>query len=450
MTRFARRSGAPPSPVPTSGREVAIRVLDRVLAEGAWAAPTLDAELRRAAVSPGEAGRATDLVYGVLRRLPALDERIDRHRPRRDAIEPFTHAGMLAATYELLHTDEKPWAILDETVGLVRRSRADGLSRFANAVLRRIAAERPAAPARPSALALPSWLAQRLERDLGAERARAFTDERPLPPPLALRVRGDRAALRARIVEGRPAASVELGALSPSALVVRGAGDPRKLPGYDEGLFTVQDEASQLVACAVAPIAGDRVLDACAGRGGKTLALLDALGPEGRVTAVDDHPEKLARMDEELRRLDLAPSRLDRRAVDFSVGLGGLETGRYDRALVDAPCTGLGTIHRRPEILLRLGPDDPARMGEIQRTIASRVARLVRPGGLFVYAVCSPTRAEGIDVVTALLRDVPSLELLRDAVGPVACDEDGVLRVGPWNDPHRGCDAFQIARFRVR
>jgi 16S rRNA (cytosine967-C5)-methyltransferase len=277
-----------------------------------------------------------------------------------------------------------------------------------------------------------------------------FAEQRPLPPPLTLRARGEREALRARLVAAHPEAEVTLGALCPDALVVRNAGDPRGLSGYDEGLFVVQDEASQLVARAVAPEAGDRVLDACAGRGGKTLALLDALGAEGRVTAADAHPDKLARMDEALRRLAIDPSRLDRRAVDFSVGAGGLETGRYDRALVDAPCTGLGTIHRRPEILLRVGPDDPARMGALQRAIAARVARLVRPGGLLVYAVCSPTRAEGAEVVSALLRDVPSLELLHEPVGPVRCDDDGMLRIGPWDDPHRGCDAFQAARFRVR
>jgi 16S rRNA (cytosine967-C5)-methyltransferase len=449
----------PPDPRPSprgepparTGRELAARVLERVLAEGAWAAPTLDAELRRAALPQGEIGRATDLVYGVLRRLPALEARIDRHRPRRDPIEPLTRACLLAATYELLHTDEKPWAILDETVGLVRRARAEGLSRFANAVLRKVAAERPEAPARPTSLALPGWLAERLERDLGPERARAFAGERPLPPPLTLRARGDREALRDAIAaQARAGADVALGQLSPRALVVRGAGDPRRLPGYDEGRFVVQDEASQLVAEAVAPATGERVLDACAGRGGKTLALLDAMGDEGRVVAADDHPEKLARMDDELRRLGLSTARLDRRAVDFSIGVGGLETGRFDRALVDAPCTGLGTIHRRPEILLRVGPDDPARMAEVQLAIAARVARLVKPGGLFVYAVCSPTRAEGVEVAQALLREVPSLELLRDPVGVVPCDDDGVVRIGPWCDPHRSCDAFQVVRFRVK
>lgn len=436
-----------------SGRELAIRVLHRVLDEEAWAAPTLDAELSRASLPPSEAARATDLVFGVLRSLPRLSARIDRHRPRRDPIEPFTFACLLSATYELLHTPEKPWAVLDETVGLVRRARAEGLSRFANAVLRKLAAERPEHPERPRTIAVPAWLEERLTRDLGPERAKAFLGERPMPPPLALRARGPREALMERIRAERPSAEARAGGLSPEGVLVRGGGDPRRLSGYDDGLFVVMDEASQLVARAVGAQAGERVLDACAGRGGKTLALLDHMtagSPDrpGELVAADDHPEKLARMDDELRRLRHDPSRVARRAVDLSVGLGGLAEGSFDRVLVDAPCTGLGTIHRRPEILLRVGPDDPARLGELQVAIASRAARLVRPGGLLVVAVCSPTRAEGLDVIEALLRAAPDLSVVREPIEAVSCDADGVVRIGPWCDPSAACDAFQVTRLR--
>lgn len=445
-SRLNRTAEAPAK----TGRELAARALHRVLAEDAWASPTLDAELSRARLSPSESGRATDLVYGALRVLPALEAEIDRHRPRRDPIEPFTRACLLTASYELLHTTEKPWAILDETVGLVRRMRAEGLSRFANAVLRKIAASRPTQPERPRSLALPAWLEQRLALDLGPERARAFGGERPLPPPITLRARVPREQLLASLREAHPEAELTLGAMSAQAILARGVGDPRRLPGYAQGEFVVMDEASQLVAQAVGARHGERAIDVCAGRGGKTLALLDAMsvgGAPAELVAADDHPEKLARMDDELRRLGHAPSRVVRHAVDLAIGLGGLPEAHFDRVLVDAPCTGLGTVHRRPEILLRIGPDDLERMQALQRAIVQNAARLVRPGGVLVYAVCSPTRAEGAGVLETLVGEL-GLELLRDPVGPIAPDDDGMIRLGPWSDPSASCDAFQLVRLR--
>ncbi len=432
-----------------TGRELASRVVRRVLADHAWAAPTLDAELDRARLSSGERGRATDLTYGVLRALPTLEAEIDRHRPRRDPIEPFTRASLLTGAYELLYTTEKPWAIVDETVGLVRRARGEGLSRFVNAVLRKIARARPSDPRRPERLAVEGWLERLLEEDLGPERARAFLGERPLPPPLALRARVAREALAASIRDARPAADVALGALSSDAVLVRGAGDPRRLRSYERGDFVVMDESSQLVVQALDPRPGERVLDACAGRGGKTLAILDAMrgARDGALYASDDHPEKLERMGDELDRLGHPRASVTRVGVDLSVGLGPLAAERFDRVLVDAPCTGLGTIHRRPEILLRVGPDDPARMGELQARIALSAAKLVRPGGLLVYAVCSPTRAEGARVVEALARE-EGLVCLREPIGPALPDADGVVRLGPFVDPHKSADAFQIARLR--
>lgn len=424
-------------------------MLQRVLREDAWATPTLDATLSRAALTTSEAARATDIVLGVLRVLPRLERAIDAHRTRPEPLEPWVRAALLAASYELLHTPEKPWAIVDETVRIVRESRSEGLARFVNAVLRKLAAERPEHPERPRRIEVPDWLAERLRSDLGAVRARSFLDERPIPPPLTLRARTDRTALEAAIRHARPHAEVVPGALSPSALLVRSGGDPRKLPGHAEGAFTVMDEASQLVVRAVGARPGEHVVDACAGRGGKTLALLDAIEGRGRIVAVDDHPEKLARIDEERARLGLLEAPLERRAVDLTVGLGALPERSFDRVLVDAPCTGLGTVHRRPEILLRIAPDDPARLGALQLELATRAARLVRPGGLLVLAVCSPTRAEGSDVLVQLRARLSSAELVDHPVEGIACDDDGILRIGPWCDPFRACDAFQIVRLRL-
>jgi 16S rRNA (cytosine967-C5)-methyltransferase len=178
--------------------------------------------------------------------------------------------------------------------------------------------------------------------------------------------------------------------------------------------------------------AGERVAELCAGHGGKSALFLRQLGPKGTLCAVDLDERKLARIAPELARLGIDPAPLSSHAVDLTVGPGGLAPG-FDRVFVDAPCSGLGTVHRRPELLLRLDPAQLASLGQVQLAIAERAARLLRPGGTLAYAVCSPLRQEGAEVATALERAVPDLRrLCTPATEKLpAPDADGVIRLGP-------------------
>jgi 16S rRNA (cytosine967-C5)-methyltransferase len=175
---------------------------------------------------------------------------------------------------------------------------------------------------------------------------------------------------------------------------VRGAGRVAELPGYEEGAWTSQEEGSQAIALALEAKPGDVVLDACAGRGNKT-GLLARLAGEN-VDAADLHPKKLERLAKELARIGVAARKTY--AVDWAAGTGDV-TGPYDRILVDAPCSGTGTIRRRPEILLRRTAGDLAALTKLQRAILARTSTLLRPGGTLVYAVCSILREEAEDVV---------------------------------------------------
>jgi len=422
--------------VPTA-RQVAGGVLLRILSDGAWASRALDAELSRARMIGSESARATDLVYGTLRAHRDLDARIATACDKGPPTDLAAITALRMATYELVHTPESSHAIVDGWVQFTKDERGEGLSRFVNAVLRRLSRDRPETPL-PRKASVPSWIEKLALRSLGEARASALLTSLAETPPLALRARNaaDRDALLAAIAEARPDAEVWAGTLSPLAVLVRGAGDPRKLPGYREGRFSVQDEGSQLIAAAVGAQPGERVIDACAGRGGKTMALAEAVGATGRVVAIDIAEPKLERLSDELKRLTIEDERIERHAIDLSVGLGGLPEASFDRVLIDAPCSGLGTLGRRPELSLRLTYEDPQRLATLQSAILQNAVRLLKPGGRLVYAVCSIANIE-----IAAARELTLTPA--DPALAVAVDPDGVLRIGPWNVGHT-MDAYQV------
>lgn len=429
--------GGQPSAGARSGRELAGIVLLRVGLEGAWASRALDAELGRASLHPAEAARATDIAYGTLRALGGLDARLSRFCDRGLPSEPAVLWALRGAAYELVHTRAESHAVVDAWVGFVKRHRGVGLSRFANAVLRRLAGAR--GEVAPVVASFPAWMHDEARRVLGPARAESFFRHASGPAWLTLRARSEeqREALAVAVRQAHPEAEVREGALSPLAVTCRGVGDPRRLPGYDQGAFAVQDEGSQCIVLATGAAPGETVLDLCAGRGGKSLALADRVGKKGRVVAVDVADTKLVQLRREATRLGRggALAAIETHAIDLSVGLGGLPEGSFDRVLLDAPCTGLGTLGRRPEIALRLTEADVGRMGELQRAIHERARRLLRPGGRLVYAVCSFAAAEVVGRSSVATLDV--------SAGPIAADDDGVFRIGPWCSD-TPMDAYQV------
>ncbi|MBX3250931.1 MAG: class I SAM-dependent methyltransferase, partial [Myxococcales bacterium] len=405
-----------------------------------------------------DAALATGLVYGTLRVLPALDAALDAHLPRPERLDPWARAAMRVAAYQILHLPRIPVsAAVNECVGHIRRERGK-LSGVANAVLRKI--PRPAHAAPPTHVVAPAWIAEALGASLGEARA-AQALALPLDAaesargmPVDLRALVPRDALAERLRAARPEAEIAFG-VAPACLHVWRAGDPRTLPGYDEGAFTVQEQGSQLIGALVGARPGELVLDACAGHGGKTAQLAHAVGLSGRVIAADLHEPRLERGEESFARLQVdAP--VETFAIDWTIGDGGLGShpaararGGFDRVLVDAPCSGLGTLRRRPEILLRVDPTHVAALAATQLAILRRVAPLVRPGGALVSAVCSPLAAESAEVAEAFEAHTPAfarqpLELGRVVGahdGELSTLPDGSLALGPWLD---GCDAYRV------
>jgi 16S rRNA (cytosine967-C5)-methyltransferase len=440
-----------------TAREIAFGVLRRVEEGGAFASRALDAALASAgALDAREAGLATELVYGTLRRALALDAALAPHasRPLAD-VDPAARVALRLGAYQMLHLGTPPHAAVSEAVALAKRVHHGRAAGFVNAVLRALAKDPRPAPAPPlagdpaghvaAAEALPRWIAEEWVAWLGAGEALALAAAMNAPAPLCVRSPRRDALLERARAAGLDAAPT---ARSPDGVVVRGAA-VRALAAAAGGVpFQVQDEAAQLVAVFAAGHLrgkGGRVLDACAAPGGKTFHLAEVVGEGGEVVAVEIHPRKADDLRREAERRGLA-ARVRVVCADASRPVPGLERASFDAVLVDAPCTGLGTLRRHPELKLRRGPGDPARMAELQRAILDACAPLARPGAPVTYSVCSLTRAEGPEVAAgALARG------LSRAAAPAGFPADVLTAEGDLLTlPHRhGCDGFYAARMRV-
>jgi len=449
-----RSGGGRPPPPKEGARDVAARVIARVLADQAFAAASLDAELGQAKLGdPRDVGLATELTYGVLRTYGFLEAVGTRLSTRGKVFgEPLARAHLFAGFYTLAFLDRVPaFAAVSESVSGVRRAIGEKPSKFANALLRAFASEleQNGRPTLEQAIvaSAPPWLKRRLEASLGAEETVRYLGAGPVPPPLAVAIRRgeDRDAWATRLEPN--VTKVTRGAVSPRALLLEGAGDPRSLPGFEDALI-VQEEGAQSIALALGVIEGRRVLDACAGRGNKTWLLAHEVGKGGTVVAADKHPQKLRA----LARRIVDTAKIEAHAVDWTVGRGEVD-GQFDAVLVDAPCSGTGTLRKRPEIVLHRDDAGLDALAIEQATILRAAAACAKTNGHVVYAVCSVLREEAEDVVRSVidrgLEDGRRIELVPFASGILGArfSERAELRLLPQTD---GTDGYYIANLAVR
>lgn len=407
-----------------TARSIAAKVLLRVDKDRAFAAAALDAELsRHVQLGARDRALATELLYGVLRLRPWLTARLAKHAPRGLKTKDSELMGpLLVSAYELTVLERVPaHASVHEAVATLRARRGERVSGFANALLRKLSAEGKADAATLDLAAwesTPPWLRTSLVRTLGEDGARAFIADTRHAPPLGLRVdHGDREDVKRQLEQAAASAPREegdatpsratftLGRASPRAILATSAGPVQKLLSSVTGV-TVQEEGAQVVGLSLGVRPGDRVLDACAGRGNKTGLFVQQAGPGGAVDASDVHPQKLERLREELAKIGQAPRATF--AVDLSRGMGAI-AGPYDRIMVDAPCSGTGTLRRRPDIFAARAEESIAELAALQTKIVQNTSKCLAPGGRLVFAVCSVLREEAEDVVAAVLAADPTL-----------------------------------------
>lgn len=437
-----------------SARQTALDVLVRCRTRKAWADAALGPLLRQRGLTGADAALCSRIVYGVLQNQALLDFYLAAWCSQKpEHLQPPLLDILRIGLYQILFLDKIPVsAAVNESVELAKASGRGSAAGLVNAVLRRAARERDHLPPIPdkdhiaylsTKYSHPRWLVKRLTALLGEETESFLAaDNTPAPltiqvNPLKTRAEDLTAALAAQGVTARPHPWV------PGCLELTGVGDLTVLDPFQKGEFLVQDGAAALVARVAGVEPGDRVLDVCAAPGGKSFSAAFAMADRGQIIACDLHENKLKRVQEGARRL----------------GLGCLETvaadGRnfcpewenlFDTVLVDAPCSGLGIIRKKPDARYKT-LESLFTLPVVQDAILRNAARYVRPGGTLVYSTCNILPEENQQVTEAFLAETPEFERTPfDLPEPVGKTEGEITL---W--PHRhGTDGFYICRMTRR
>lgn len=433
-------------------RAVAFDVVRRVSEDDAFANLILPKALRKQKLKGRDAAFATEITYGTLRTLGVVDAVIAECSSRGlEDISPAVVDALRLGAYQVLYTRVEPHAAVDTTVRLVEAAGEVKAKGFANGIMRTITRtpakvwlDKLAPQGEIAGIAFkhahPTWIAESFSRVLGLgelEAALAADSDRPSVHLVARP--GEISAEELALMTGN-----EEGRYSPYAVYME-SGDPGQLEPVRQGLAAVQDEGSQLIARAVceATLEGEdtgRWLDLCAGPGGKA-ALMGALAriDSAHVDAVEVSPHRAALIEKTVSDLP----------VDVHVADGrnpGVGEG-FDRVLVDAPCSGLGALRRRPEARWRKAESDITELNQLQFELLSSALNLVRPGGVVIYSTCSPDLRETRGIVDRAVRELGAEELDAHALIPDMGDVGHEKSVQMW--PHRhGTDAMFFAALR--
>jgi 16S rRNA (cytosine967-C5)-methyltransferase len=456
-------------PRPSDPRALAWDILRRVEEHGGYADALLGRQRGGTGLSARDQALATQLVYGTLAWQGYLDHLIaafSRRPP--DQLDAPVRILLRLALFQICRlTRVPPFAAVDTAVQLAKGFRGGAAAGLVNAVLRRAAREwqqvrfpaREADAGRHLAIRLshPRWLVEEWLQRYGFDETDALLAANNEPAPTVLRVNRRKiepAHLLARL--GDAGYTARATRYSPVGIVIESGGAPEIIPGYADGLFSVQGEASQLVSFLVAPPPGDGVLDLCAAPGGKATHLAELMDDRGKILALDVNLRGIRRLQRTARRLGLT---IVQPAVADVVSLHEVPRSRlgtggegFASVLLDAPCSGLGTLRQHPEVKWRRTPEDVARLAAVQQALLRVAAAHVRPGGVLVYATCTLTAAENDEQIAAFLSAQPAFAIddARPLLPPSShtlVGGDGILRTFP----HRhGLDGFFAARLKRR
>ncbi len=431
-----------------SPRQLAAEILDRVDEEGFFAEPLLNSCLETKKPTAADRAFLTMLVYGTLRMRGRLDWII---RCFYQGNFDRMHTGLLnilrTALYQIFFLDRVPdFAAVSEAVEIAKKS-FPGRERLVNAILRKAAQSRDSIEypdfCKDPAMFIsvfhshPLWLVKKLISLHGVDETVAMCSANNEIPPVTLRVNTLKAG-RDEVMEELAGAgfSARRTGFAPDGLIID-SGDIRELRLYRGGAVIFQDEASQLVSILAGPRSGADVLDLCAGSGVKTTHLGEIMKNMGRILAIDINPGKLHYLERLASRHGIEI--IACRAADAASDLGKAFHGIFDMALVDAPCSGTGTLRRNPEIKWRLTPAEVERLSNLQKAIIKTAPVYLKYSGAVIYSTCSILPDENEDVITDFRREHSGYEKRKPGLPAQVVDSSGFFRTSP----HRhGMDGF--------
>lgn len=436
-----------------SARDTALGVLVACRTHGAWADAALKAQLARDRLSPQDAALCSRMVYGVTQNRLLLDFYLAAYCSQKpDHLQPPLLDILRLGAYQILFLDKVPdRAAVSEAVELAKRSGRGQAAGLVNAVLRKLSQNKnalPPIPDRDEAKFLsiryshPKWLVKRLLELLGREEAEAFLSADNTAAPLTVQVNPLKTTPEALTAELEAlGVRVTPHAWVPGCLELSGTGDLTALEPFRAGHFLVQDGAAALAARAAAVTPGQRVLDVCAAPGGKSFGAAFAMEDRGEILACDLHENKLKRIREGAQRLGLTCIRTA--AADGREFRPEWEAA-FDTVLVDAPCSGLGIIRKKPDIRYKKA-DDLFTLPVVQQAILDNACRYVKPGGVLVYSTCTILPEENQQITDAFLAQHPDFSREDLSLPAQAGQTDGQVTL--W--PHRhDTDGFYICRMR--
>lgn len=450
-------------------RRVAWTILQQVESSSDFADFTLDRTFSKAPeLRPLDRAFISEMVLGTLRwqgRLDAIIQKASKSREKK--LDSRLLRLLRLGAYQILFMNRVPdSAAVNESVRLAKAAFKDGkIAGFVNALLRFIARHKgqedfPSFQDHPvdhiaQVFSHPRWLVERWVTEFGPEMAKKLCAANNRRPPFTVRtntLRISREDLREQFsASGISSIPTQF---SPEGLIL--AKSPLLVEAglFQEGMFFIQDEASQIIPHLLAPQPGQRVLDACAAPGGKTTHLAQLMQDRGEILALDLRVSKIRLIQENCTRLGISIVRA--KQGDASRPLSSPPDYLFDRILVDAPCTGLGILHRNPEAKWRREPEDILRLQQLQGKLLDNVSSRLKPGGILVYSTCTMTREENESVVVSLLKRHRAFELedLRPHVPSSyhsLIDARGYFRTYPemitGNEEYR-MDGFFAARMR--
>ena len=428
-----------------TARSVALEVLEDVFVHQAYSNIALNKHLKGSQLSAADKGLVTEIVYGTVARKLTLEWYLSHFIEDRDKLDNWLYILLLLSAYQLRYLDKIPnHAVVNEAVELAK-TRKKGSEKLVNAVLRRILREgwpdvdsiKRKNKRDSIAYSLPVWLVSKLKEEYGEERAQAIFK--------SLLVR-NKASIRVTNLSRKEEIKAVLEATDSPLAATGLVKEHGHFAGHDlfaEGVITIQDESSQLVAPTLDLQGDEQVLDACAAPGGKTAHMASYL-TSGKVTALDLYDHKLDLIQENAERLGVA-DRVQTQKLDARKVHEFFSHDSFDKILVDAPCSGIGLLRRKPDIKYNKETADFTSLQEIQLEILGSVCQTLRKGGIITYSTCTIVSEENFQVVEAFLESHPEFEQVKLEHECKDILKDGCILITP---ELYGSDGFFISQFR--